>query len=185
MTKVCLDLETTGLDIGGARPGICQIAAKKFDNYDTSQIAAPYLEEEFETLVNPELPPSEFWHPKAIEATGIGPEQVKDAPTFFEVLPQLAQFVCGCDTWVGYNSEFDVRILAMNLERYGFTTHFPWPLHRIDVMPMAKAAMNVDKGYKLTDAYHFVTGKELDNAHDASVDVQATITVLKGLENNG
>ncbi len=178
MSRVCIDLETTGLDINGARPGIVQVAAVKFDRPE------PKLDDFFVTMVNPELPPSETWHPKAMQATNIYPEDVESAPTFFEVLPQLAEFVRGCDTWVGYNSEFDVRILQYNLERYGFTTHFPWPFHRIDVMPMAKAAMGVSSGFKLTDAYEFVTGNVLDGAHDAMVDVQATIAVLKGLEND-
>ncbi len=176
MTRVCIDLETTGLDVGGARPGITQIAAVKFDCPETFQ----WLH--FNEMVNPELPPNEIWHPKAIAATGITPEMVAGSPTFFEVLPRFAEFVLGCDTWAGFNTPFDVRILTINLERYGFVHHFPWPFHHIDVMPMAKAAMGVSKGFKLTDCYEWTTGKVLDGAHDAMVDVQATITVLKGLE---
>lgn len=177
MTRVAIDLETTGLPIKGARPGIVQIAATKFDMPETS------ASQHFQVMLDPELPPSEVWHPKAIAVTGIGPEEVKGCPTFFEVLPSFAKFVMGCDTWVGYNTPFDIQILQMSLERYGFTTNFSWPFHELDVMPMAKAAMGVTKGYKLIDAYEFVTGKTLDGAHDAMNDVTATIAILKGLEN--
>ena len=191
MTRVCVDFETTGLPINGARPGIVQIAAVKYSGFrrglpafgeDEEVIAETDDYDTFQVMLDPELPPNEVWHPKAIAATGIGPEEVKGCATFFEVFPDFAKFVLGCDTWVGYNTPFDITILQMSLERYGFVTHFPWPYHQLDVMPMAKAAMNVTKGYTLSDAYEFVTGKELDGAHDAMVDVTATIAILKGLE---
>lgn len=189
MTKVCIDFETTGLPINGARPGIVQIAAKKFyiaENGGGIGGGNPVIEwvmgNEFNVMLDPELPPNEVWHPKAIAATGIGPEEVEGCATFFEALPAFAKFVLGCDTWVGYNTPFDIQILQMSLERYGFVTHFPWPYFQLDVMPMAKAAMNVTKGYTLSDAYEFVSGKTLDGAHDAMVDVTATIAILKGLE---
>lgn len=174
--RICIDFETTSLPNDPNGCGIVQIAAHKWEMG---------LKEEYQTLVNPEL---EYWSDKAIAVHGITPEDVKGAPTFFAVFHEFANFVHGCDEWVGYNPEFDVTVLQMQLDRYGFSTHFPWPPYRTDVMTLARNHMNMEgkrgtKNPKLTEIYEHLFEKTLDGAHDAMVDVTATIEVLKELEN--
>lgn len=174
--RICIDFETTSLPSDPNGCGIVQIAAKKFP-MDTGHY-------EFQSLINPEL---DFWSQRAIDVHKITQEDVKDAPTFFEIFPKFADFVTGCDEWVGYNPEFDVTVLQMALDRYGYWTHFPWPPYRTDVMMLANEYMNMQgkrgaKNPKLTEIYEDLFGKTLDGAHDAMVDVQATIDVLLELE---
>lgn len=178
--RICIDFETTGLPRPGRPCGIVQIAAAKWDG----EFFLPDEPLTFSTLINPEL---EDWEEGAINVHGIKPEDVADAPTFFQIFHDFADFVSGCDEWVGYNPEFDVEVLGIALDRYGFTTHFPWPMYRTDAMALANSHMNMQgrrgsKNPKLVEIYEHLFEKQLDGAHDAMVDVLATIEVLTALE---
>ena len=91
---IVFDLETTGLDF--IRDRIIQISYIK--------VSPDGTEERENIFVNPEKPiPHEV-----VELTGITDDDVKDAPTFKTLAPQLSEKFKGCD-FAGYNSNhFDI-----------------------------------------------------------------------------
>ena len=95
---IVFDLETTGLDF--IRDRIIQISYIK--------VSPDGTEERENLFVNPEKPiPHEV-----VELTGITNDDVKDAPTFKALAPQLSEKFKGCD-FAGYNSNhFDIPMLA-------------------------------------------------------------------------
>lgn len=95
-TYVALDLETTGLE--PERDTIIEIGAVKFRGEEVLGT--------FESLVNPGRPiPYNIQH-----LTGITPDDVKNAPVLFEVLPGLSRFV-GRHPIVGHTVGFDLSFL--------------------------------------------------------------------------
>lgn len=199
------DTETTGLLSKShdfmAQPGICQIGAVKLEWRFLTDVSKPEEVEQFlkdgtrtatlveidsfYTLVNPE---AVKWEEGAVKTHGITQEMVKDAPTMFEIGPALARFALGCDTWGGYNTHFDKRVLKWQLEKYGLDMHFPWPPLEVDVMALANKAMEQQgkrgtKNPKLTEAYEHFLGKPLVDAHDALADIRATADVWRAIIN--
>ena len=176
---VFYDLETTGL-INPHRdlPGIIQIAAVKVDNLGE-------IIDTFNMAVDPEINPHD-WEKGAIRTTGVGPDQIRERPTLFTVLPLFAQFMVGTKVLAGYNIlGFDDIVLDKNLKRYAFDRCFPWPPKRLDVMDVAVQHMNMQgkrgaKRPKLEEVYESTFGEKFDDAHDALADVLATAKV--GLE---
>lgn len=156
---VFFDIESNGLDTSTAK--IVQIACIKID-LDGNQ-------EKKEILINPmEAIPKE-----ATEVHGITDEMVKDAPTFKQISKALYKFFEGCDI-AGYNSDnFDVPLLMEEFLRAGIG--FPsWECNFVDVLKYERLL----RPNKLTDVYKRYTGLELENAHNALADVEATLTVL-------
>jgi predicted DnaQ family exonuclease/DinG family helicase len=93
---VALDLETTGLD--PERDAIIEVGAVKFRGEEVLGT--------FESLVDPSRP-IPF---KIQQLTGITPDDVRNAPPLFEVLPGLSRFV-GNQPIVGHNVGFDLGFL--------------------------------------------------------------------------
>lgn len=186
---IVIDTETTGLVKAGcndflAQPGIVQIAAQVVweDCDDRGDKFVAWHAREFQSLVNPEMQ----INPEAQRVHGISQDDVKDAPTFFEVLPRLAGFFMGARAWAGYNTKFDRDVLYYQLQRYGFERNFPWPLEEIDVMKLAGAHLNGQgkRGQdvpKLTEAYKAIFNEEMPDAHDAMGDVRGTARILMEL----
>jgi DNA polymerase III epsilon subunit-like protein len=189
-----LDTETTGLVKPTrdflAQPGICQIGIVCFDfdpaykTQEGKEMQRNYVD--FMSYVNPEIAK---WEDGAIKTHGITPEMVKDAPTFFEVFEDIARLAKGCDVWGGYNTKFDKDVLAYQLERYGFSRHFPWPRHEVDVMRLVKEKCGEqgkrgEKNIKLVEAYERFIGKPMSSAaHDALADIKATVEIFMEVRN--
>ena len=194
---VVYDLETTGLLKRGVRdflqqPGITQIGAVKLDpdawcdRIPDEGSADPHnvcVVDEFNQLVNPELPFGQ-WEDKAMKITGITPDTVKAAPSFFVAGKLLADFCVGARVIAGFNNQgFDDDVLWFQLERYGMLRSFPWPPQNIDVMQLATEHLGSvgAAGNRLSNVYKKVTGLELEGAHDALNDVRATARVLRDI----
>ena len=160
---VIFDLETTGLDIATAR--IIQISYI---------IAHPDGSEVHENhFVNPGFP-----IPKEItELTHITDGMVKDAPSFKELAPQLAQTFAGCD-FAGFNSNaYDLPLLCEEFLRAGVNFDFS-KARFIDVCNIFK---KMEKR-NLASAYKFYCGRKMEEdfqAHLADQDTAATWAVLK------
>jgi DNA polymerase-3 subunit epsilon len=154
-----LDLEATGLNITQDR--IVEIAIIK--------VLPTGEEEEFLRRVNPEMPiPTEV---TAIH--GISDEDVKDAPTFKEILPELEAFLGDAD-FAGYNSnKFDLPLLAEELLRAGSEIDLTARKH-VDVQNI----FHKMEQRTLIAAYKFYCEKNLENAHSAMADAKATWEVL-------
>ncbi len=152
------DLETTGVNISTDK--IVEIAIVKLMP-DGTRLAK-------RRLVNPEQPILNS------DIHGITDEMVKDAPTFKVMANEIKQFVENCDLG-GYNSNrFDVPLLMEEFLRAGMDldlTHNKM----LDVQHIFYSM----EPRTLTAAYKFYCGKELENAHSAEADINATIDVLE------
>lgn len=152
---VYLDVETTGLSITKSR--IVQIAIIKGDEHK-------------KLLINPEGPIP----PETTAIHGITDEMVKDAPTFKQVSKSLLKYI-GDETIVGYNSNsFDIPLLMEEFVRAGVELD----MSNRDVIDVYRNECIVNSR-KLADVYKRLTGKTLDDAHDALADTLATKEILE------
>lgn len=161
---IVFDLETTGLDF--IRDRIIQISYIK--------VSPDCTEERENIFVNPEKPiPHEV-----VELTGITDDDVKDAPTFKTLAPQLCEKFKGCD-FAGYNSNhFDIPMLAEEFLRAGIDFDFS-KVRLID----AQTIFHKMERRNLAAAYKFYCGRKMEDdftAHRADEDTEATYRVLMG-----
>lgn len=153
------DIEATGLSITSDR--IVEIAIVKV-NPDGTQT-------NYTKRVNPLIP-----IPKEVsEIHGIYDEDIKDAPSFKDILPELESFIENCD-FAGYNSnKFDMPMLAEELLRAD--SEFDLSINKhIDVQNI----FHKMEQRTLIAAYTFYCNKDLTNAHSALADSKATWEVL-------
>lgn len=161
---IVFDLETTGLDF--IRDRIIQISYIK--------VSPDGTEERENIFVNPEKPiPREV-----VELTGITDDDVKDAPTFKTLAPQLSEKFKGSD-FAGYNSNhFDIPMLAEEFLRAGIDFDFS-KVRLID----AQTIFHKMERRNLAAAYKFYCGRKMEDdftAHRADEDTEATYRVLMG-----
>ncbi|MCR9174011.1 MAG: 3'-5' exonuclease [bacterium] len=153
------DLEATGLNVTHDR--IVEIAVVKISPDGTTT--------NFNRRVNPEMPIPE----EVSKIHGIYDDDIKDAPTFKEILPDLEAFLEECD-FAGYNSnKFDLPMLAEELLRAESDFDLSTRKH-IDVQNI----FHKMEQRTLVAAYKFYCQKELNNAHNALADAEATWEVL-------
>ncbi|MCF4101009.1 3'-5' exonuclease [Gillisia sp. M10.2A] len=154
------DLETTGTNISKDR--IVEISILKI---------FPNGNKESKTwLVNPEMNiPQEV-----IAIHGISNEKVANEPTFKELAPQIHEMIKNCDLG-GYNSNrFDIPLLAEELLRVEVDFEMK-NVVSVDVQTI----FHKQEQRTLSAAYKFYCGKDLDGAHSAAADTNATYEVLK------
>lgn len=161
---IVFDLETTGLDF--IRDRIIQISYIK--------VSPDGTEERENLFVNPEKPiPHEV-----VELTGITNDDVKDAPTFKTLAPQLSEKFKGCD-FAGYNSNhFDIPMLAEEFLRAGIDFDFS----KCRLIDAQTIFMKMERR-NLAAAYKFYCGRKMEEdfeAHRADQDTEATYRVLMG-----
>ncbi|MDZ7739436.1 MAG: 3'-5' exonuclease [Bacteroidales bacterium] len=154
------DLETTGINI--AKDRIVEISVIK--------IHPGGKEEWFTERLKPGIPIS----PQASAIHGISDEDVKDCPSFGEIAKNLARFLEGCDL-AGYNAlRFDIPLLAEEFLR-----------EEIDFDIRKRRCVDVQVIFHkkeqrtLSAALKFYCKKELEDAHSAKADTEATYEILK------
>ena len=156
---VFFDLETTGINI--ATDKIVEISILK---------VFPNGNKESKTwLVNPEIEiPKE-----AADIHGITNEKVVTEPTFKELASKVNEMIGDSDL-AGFNSNrFDIPLLAEELMRAG-----------IDFDMKNRKAVDVQVIFHkkeqrtLSAGYQFYCGKELEGAHGAEADTNATYEIL-------
>lgn len=160
---VVFDLETTGLDC--VKDRLIQISYIK--------VYPDGREERKNQYINPEKPiPAEV-----VELTGITNKDVKDAPTFKEIAPELAETFKGCD-FAGFNSNhFDIPMLAEEFLRCGINFDFSQS-RLID----AQVIFHKMERRNLAAAYKFYCGRKMEEdfvAHKADQDTEATYKILQ------
>jgi DNA polymerase-3 subunit epsilon len=156
---VFFDLETTGVNIATDR--IVEIAILK---------VFPNGNKESKTwLVNPEMEiPKE-----SSEIHGITNEKVVTEPTFKELAAKVNEMITGCDL-AGFNSNrFDIPLLAEELMRAGIDFDMN-NRKAIDV----QVIFHKKEQRTLGAGYQFYCGKELEGAHGAEADTNATYEIL-------
>lgn len=155
-----IDLETTGVNLSSDR--IIEIAIVKLQTDGTRLVKRK--------LVNPQIP-----IPKASsDIHGITSEMVKDAPSFRQVANEIKQFLENCDL-AGYNSNrFDLPLLVEEFLRAGLNFDIS-DKHLLDVQKV----YHMMEPRTLSAAYRFYCDKNLENAHSAEADAQATFEILE------
>lgn len=157
---VFFDLETTGIQIATDR--IVEISILK---------VLPNGNKESKTwLVNPEIEiPKE-----ASDIHGITNEKVVTEPTFNELAAQVSKMIDGCDL-AGFNSNrFDIPLLAEEMLRAGINFDMD-DRKAIDV----QVIFHKQEQRTLGAGYKFYCGKDLENAHSAEADTNATFEILE------
>ncbi|MDR9457008.1 MAG: exonuclease domain-containing protein [Salegentibacter sp.] len=162
LTKpICFfDLEATGTNL--AKDRIVEIAILKI---------FPNGNKESKTwLVNPEITIPE----EVIAIHGITNEKVANEPTFKELSSKVYEMIKGCDL-AGYNSNrFDIPLLVEELLRAGIDFDLK-NVVAVDVQTI----FHKKEQRTLSAAYQFYCGKNLEDAHTAEADTNATYEVLK------
>ena len=153
-----IDLETTGLQPHKDR--ICQIGAILPDG------------KEIDWLINPECKIPE----KTTEFHGITNEMVKDAPKFADVAEDLVKALEATDCFVAYNFMFDFQFLQYELHR---NTGYKLKEQDFIFLDPYKIFKKMYP-HTLSNAYKFYTGKDIENSHNAMVDIRCTKEVLEG-----
>ncbi|WP_299668596.1 3'-5' exonuclease [uncultured Polaribacter sp.] len=156
---VFFDLETTGVNIATDR--IVEIAILK---------VFPNGNKESKTwLVNPEIEIPQG----ATDVHGITNEKVVTEPTFKELAQEVSTMIEGCDL-AGFNSNrFDIPLLAEELMRVGIDFDMK-DRKAIDV----QVIFHKKEQRTLGAGYQFYCGKELEGAHGAEADTNATYEIL-------
>jgi len=156
---VFFDLETTGINI--ATDKIVEISILK---------VFPNGNKESKTwLVNPEIEiPKE-----SSDIHGITNEKVVTAPIFKELAPKINEMIADADL-AGFNSNrFDIPLLAEELMRVGIDFDMK-NRKAIDV----QVIFHKKEQRTLSAGYQFYCGKELEGAHGAEADTNATYEIL-------
>jgi DNA polymerase-3 subunit epsilon len=162
LTKpICFfDLETTGINV--AKDRIVEISILK---------VFPNGNKESKTwLVNPEMNISE----EVIAIHGISNEKVADEPTFKELAGQIHEMIKDCDLG-GYNSNrFDIPLLVEELLR----ANIDFDMRNVVSVDVQTIFHKMEQR-TLSAAFQFYCGKDLESAHSAEADTNATFEVLK------
>ena len=174
LTKpICFfDLETTGINISADR--IVEISILK--------VHPSGKEERYTQRVNPTIPIP----PEVTKVHGISDADVADKPTFNELAKEVHNLIKDSDL-AGFNSNrFDIPLLAEEMLRAD-----------VDFDMKNRLAVDVQTIFHkmeqrtLSAAYKFYCDKNLEDAHSAEADTNATYEVLKAqldrydsLENN-
>jgi DNA polymerase-3 subunit epsilon len=156
---VFFDLETTGINI--AVDKVVEISILK---------VFPNGNKESKTwLVNPEIAiPQE-----SSDIHGITNEKVVVEPTFKELAPKINEMIADSDL-AGFNSNrFDIPLLAEELMRAGIDFDMK-NRKAIDV----QVIFHKKEQRTLGAGYQFYCGKELEGAHGAEADTNATYEIL-------
>ena len=156
---VFFDLETTGINI--ATDKIVEIAILK---------VFPNGNKESKTwLVNPEMEIPQG----SIDVHGITNEKVASEPTFKELAAQVNEMIADSDL-AGFNSNrFDIPLLAEELMRAGIDFDMK-NRKAIDV----QVIFHKKEQRTLSAGYQFYCGRELEGAHGAEADTNATYEIL-------
>lgn len=156
---IFFDLETTGLNLTHDR--IVELSLIK---------VMPSGEEIRRTRrFNPEMPiPAE-----STAVHHITDEDVKDEPTFRQLAKSLAQIFIGSDI-AGFNSNrFDIPMLDQEFQRANVDIDLS-KARFVDVQTI----FHKKEPRNLVAAYKFYCGKDLEDAHSANGDTEATYQVL-------
>ena len=156
---VFFDLETTGINI--VTDKIVEISILK---------VFPNGNKESKTwLVNPEMEIPQG----SIDVHGITNEKVVTEPTFKELASEVNKMIAGADL-AGFNSNrFDIPLLAEELMRVGIDFDMK-NRKAIDV----QVIFHKKEQRTLGAGYQFYCGKELEGAHGAEADTNATYEIL-------
>lgn len=156
---VFFDVETTGLSI----------SSDKIVSLAITKLMPDGTKESKNILLNPVIAISE----EASAIHGYTNEMLYDKPKFENIAKSLYSQICDCYLGGFNNTGFDNQILQEEFARCGI--EFPEYNHiSVDAYAIFKEYEKRD----LTAAVKFYCGKEMENAHDAQADIDATVDVF-------
>ena len=156
---VCFDLETTGVNVD--RDRIVEIAMVRLEPDGARST--------FRSLVNPGMPIP----PGATAIHDISDADVADAPRFEQITAEVERILDGADL-AGFNTgRFDIPLLRAEMIRAGSSIDLAGRRHFDAFTIFVKMEPRT-----LTAAYRKFCGGDLENAHSALADVEATLAVL-------
>lgn len=160
---VVIDFETTGLS--PSKDKIIQVAILKiFADGSGTESKTRY--------VNPGIPIPDV----VVKLTGITDDMVKDQPKFSKIAKGLLEFIGDAD-FITYNgNRFDIPFLIQELNNCNIELDMS-NRKCIDV----KRIFHKMEPRDLKAAHLKFVGREMENAHDAGADVQATLDVLESM----
>lgn len=155
-----IDLETTGVDPQESR--IVELACVKLFPDGTR--------EKKRYLINPLVP-----IPKsASDIHGITNEMVKDAPAFKQISVSFHQYITDCDLAGFRCNHFDFPLLYSEFLRSGIE----WDYNKHALVDVGNI-YTIQEPRTLSAAVKFYCGKELEGAHGALADIEATVDVFE------
>jgi DNA polymerase-3 subunit epsilon len=118
---------------------------------------------------------------EAFDVHGIGDDEVKDAPAFSSIVAELYACLEG-HVPMAYNAEYDRKILMAELARVASVPAVAPPAFRkgvewLDPLVWARELQKLEKSRALGDVVKRL-GIELENAHRAAADAEATLRVF-------
>ena len=156
---VVFDLETTGTWI--EKDKIVEIGMVKLLPDGTRQ--------SYVKRVNPGIPIP----PNVSRIIGIVDDDVKDAPRFKDLAKEVLEFIGDSDIG-GFNIlRFDIPVLEREFFDAGLSFHW-----QNCTIYDAQKVYHIHEKRDLTAAYQLYCGKELNNAHTALGDAEATVEIL-------
>jgi DNA polymerase III subunit epsilon len=162
-TFICLDCETTGLDVKKDR--IVEVAAIKF-TFDE-------ILGEYESLVDPEIQIPQ----DAIKIHHITQEMVQGKPTIDKVLPDVIAFI-EKHPIVGHSISFDIDMLRESANRLGIAHSLHKPVF-FDTLRLARLYAQSPTNSLEMLRKHF--NIQAEGAHRAMGDVMVNIQVFQHL----
>ena len=160
---VVFDTETTGFDVApGGKDKVVELGAVR--------IRKGKIVDRFQTMVNPGRPID----PEATAVSGIGDDDVKDAPSIQDAYKQLKEFA-GDAILGAHNANFDMD--AINSMAYD-SGEDPLPNSVLDTLALARQLLKTSKkggdieNHKLGTLSDYF-GINLDNWHRADADAEA------------
>lgn len=170
MISIIFDTETTGLLLPSTAPidkqsKIIELGAVKYYGGKGEQAT-------LSQLINPEIQITE----EITKITGITNEDVKDAPTFKEFLPELVKFFSDGDRMYCHNAPFDTCMLKNDIARAEYD-EFPWPEEII--CTAQEYAPMFSRRPRLHELYEEIMGHPLEQTHRALDDATALFSLLK------
>jgi DNA polymerase-3 subunit alpha len=181
MKTIVFDTETTGLPAKSPtpedsvlQPWPVQISAVALD--DQLQIVG-----EFNELAIP--PDGCDWQVRAMEITGITWDTVRaNGRPVKEVLWDFVNFCKDTDVYAAYNFPFDYRVIRQTGLRLGYPLAIPAPSDTLEHLCLMEwATLTLGARYQLGQAYKRITGKRIENAHDAMADTLAAVEIMRAL----
>jgi len=158
---VFFDLETTGADDNKENVRIIEICAQKV-NPETLEV----IDTLYHKCSNDGVPIA----PDATERHGYVEADLVGLPPFSHFAKETYDFFNGCDIGGYYCTIFDVPILYYSFIRAGLTWDYK-SLKNYDIFELYR---KFNPG-KLKDVYKRYTGKDLNDAHHATADIEATV----------
>ena len=161
---IAYDVESTGKSPMTDR--IVQICLTRIDSDGQRTVL-------INTLVNPQMPISEG----ATEVHGITDADVADAPTFAQISNQLESFYDEAESVIGYNStKFDNTMVDEEFRRVSSDFRVS-SKPQVDVKRLLEHVVPRD----LNSVSERYLNRSIEGAHDASVDVTATLDIMHAL----